>query len=84
MKQDEIRRVLIIGAGTMGQQIAWQCAAHGCDVVVYDVAAPALDQALRQLNEYAAELSAQGLLTTDRVGRSLWQIATEPASKYWS
>lgn len=42
MKQDTIRRVLIIGAGTMGQQIAWQCASHGYDVVVYDAFAKAL------------------------------------------
>lgn len=76
MKQAEIRRVLIIGAGLMGQQIGWQCAAHGCDVVLYDVAAPALDHALRQLDDYAAELSAQGLLTTDQCEAARRRITT--------
>jgi 3-hydroxyacyl-CoA dehydrogenase len=28
MEHDAICRVLVIGAGTMGQQIAWQCAAQ--------------------------------------------------------
>lgn len=80
MKQDEIRRVLIIGAGLMGQQIGWQCAAHGCDVVLYDVAAPALDNALRHLDEYAAELSAQGFLAADQceTARRRITISTDP------
>ena len=31
MKIDDILRVLIIGAGTMGQQIGFVCAMHGYD-----------------------------------------------------
>ena len=42
MKQAAIRRVLIIGAGTMGLEIAWQCASYGYDVVIYDAFAKAL------------------------------------------
>ena len=38
MQIDDVRRIAVIGAGTMGQQIAFQCAGHGYDVVVYDVA----------------------------------------------
>ena len=59
MRQDAIRRVLIIGAGTLGQQIGWQCAAHGCEVVLYDVAAAVLDDARRRVAGYAAELMVQ-------------------------
>ncbi|MCP4135179.1 MAG: 3-hydroxyacyl-CoA dehydrogenase [bacterium] len=36
MKIDDIRKVLILGAGTMGQQIGWQCAKCGFDVMLYD------------------------------------------------
>ncbi len=84
MKQDEIRRVLIIGAGLMGQQIGWQCAAHGCDVVLYDVAAPALENALRQLDEYAAELNAQGFLTTDQCETARRRITTTTDPRFYS
>lgn len=66
MTQDAIRRVLIIGAGTMGQQIGWQCAAHGCEVVLYDVSATVLDDAQRRVAGYAAELIAQGVITSER------------------
>ena len=66
MEEDAIRRVLIIGAGTMGQQIGWQCAAHGCEVVLYDVAGAVLDDARRRVAGYAAELIAQGVITSER------------------
>ncbi len=80
MKQDDIRRVLIIGAGTMGQQIAWQCATHGCDVVMYDVAIKALDDVPYRLAEYSAELQAQGLVTSEQCEAALQRITftTDP------
>ncbi|HPJ94498.1 MAG TPA: 3-hydroxyacyl-CoA dehydrogenase NAD-binding domain-containing protein, partial [Deltaproteobacteria bacterium] len=37
MKIEEIKKVLILGAGTMGQQIGLQCAIHGYEVVYYDL-----------------------------------------------
>jgi len=37
MKIDDVKRILVIGAGTMGHQIGFLCALHGYDVVVYDV-----------------------------------------------
>lgn len=75
MKQDAIRRVLIIGAGTMGQQIGFQCAAHGCDVVLYDVAAPALDDAQRRIADYAGELIAQTAITPVQRAAALPRIS---------
>jgi len=40
MELKDISKVLIVGAGTMGQQIAFQCAAHGYRVTLYDVMPP--------------------------------------------
>ena len=37
MKIDDIKNVLVIGAGTMGHQIGFQCAAYGYDVTIYDM-----------------------------------------------
>ncbi len=31
-----IKKVLIVGAGTMGQQIDFQCARHGFDTVIFN------------------------------------------------
>jgi 3-hydroxybutyryl-CoA dehydrogenase len=62
---DEIRRVLVVGAGTMGQQIGFQCAGHDCDVVLYDVAASALETARRRIAIYADGLIAAGTITAE-------------------
>lgn len=53
---DQIQRILIVGAGTMGQQIGLQCALHGYDVVVYDVAAAALAAARQRMAGFLAEM----------------------------
>jgi 3-hydroxybutyryl-CoA dehydrogenase len=42
MKIDELKTVLVLGAGTMGSRISLGCALHGYDVVVYDVSEDAL------------------------------------------
>jgi len=44
MRVKEIKRVLILGAGTMGQQIGLQCAMHGYEVVFYDLTQEILDR----------------------------------------
>jgi 3-hydroxyacyl-CoA dehydrogenase len=44
MQIEDVRRIAIVGAGTMGQQIGFQCAGHGYDVVVYDINPPALNR----------------------------------------
>ena len=41
----EIQRVAVVGAGTMGRQIALQCARHGFPVALYDVVAEVLREA---------------------------------------
>lgn len=42
----DIRNVFVVGAGTMGHGIAHVAAAAGCDVVLYDVAAEAVERGL--------------------------------------
>lgn len=46
---EDVRRVLIVGAGTMGQQIGLQCVMHGYDVMLYDIAPEALETAAAQV-----------------------------------
>jgi 3-hydroxybutyryl-CoA dehydrogenase len=63
MNIEDIRCVLVVGAGTMGQQIALQCAWHGYRVIVYDVSPAALDTASAKIQSYAAHLVEQQRLT---------------------
>ncbi len=57
MLADEIAKVLVVGAGTMGQQIALQCAGHGLAVVMLDSHPEALTRARAQLTGLGAALA---------------------------
>jgi 3-hydroxybutyryl-CoA dehydrogenase len=65
MRIEDVRRVAIVGAGTMGQQIGFQCAGHGYDVVVYDTDPKALEAAVVRIDAYADELEAGGVITSE-------------------
>ena len=78
----DVRRVLIVGSGTMGLQIGLQCATHGYDVAMYDLEPAALDAGSRRMDAYAEELVAAGRIgsaTRDQaLGRVSW--TSDPAA----
>ena len=49
MKIQDIKRILIVGAGTMGQQIGLLCALNKYDVVMYDISKKVLEKALERI-----------------------------------
>ena len=49
----------------MGQQIALQCAMHGYEVHVYDIAPQMLETAQRRIAEYVRTLQQEGRLTAE-------------------
>ncbi len=53
MDASNIKTVLIIGSGTMGQQIGFLCALHGCTVHMYDISDEALNTAKVRLERLA-------------------------------
>src|SRR5512139_798094 len=76
MKIEEMRRLLIVGAGTMGQQIGLQCAMHGYQVVLYDIEARALEAAQRHIENFADQLVGAGRLTSEGAKEALARITT--------
>ncbi len=62
---EDVRRVAIVGAGTMGQQIGFQCAGHGYDVVLYDIDPAALESAPGRIDAYAEMLETGGVITSE-------------------
>jgi len=76
MKIEDVRRVLIVGAGTMGQQIGLQCAMKGYDVTIYDIAPNMLNATTTQIKAYADEFVAFGLLTQEQADATLARITT--------
>jgi len=65
MQIEDVRRVAVVGAGTMGQQIGFQCAGHGYEVVLYDIDLPALEAAEKRIDAYAQGLEARGAISSE-------------------
>ena len=74
MRADEIRRVLVIGGGTMGLQIGLQAAVHGLQVVLHDADPAVLDGAEQRLRGYGAAPVAAGAITADALKQALARI----------
>lgn len=78
MNANEIQRVLIVGAGTMGGQIGLQCALHGLDVVVYDNSAEALGWAMERAAGYVAGMVQAGAISQQQGDAALARLVFEP------
>ncbi|MBM3298432.1 MAG: 3-hydroxyacyl-CoA dehydrogenase, partial [Deltaproteobacteria bacterium] len=78
MKVEDIRRVLILGAGTMGQQIGLQCAVYGYEVVYYDLTQEILDKALKRVAKLGSWYVSSGRLTEESLKHALARISATP------
>jgi 3-hydroxybutyryl-CoA dehydrogenase len=74
MKVDDIRRILVVGTGTMGQRIALGCARFGYEVVAYDPMSKSLENARVKIPALAAELVAQQKMTAEDAEAALSRI----------
>jgi 3-hydroxybutyryl-CoA dehydrogenase len=59
-----INKVLIAGAGLVGSEIGFQCAVHGLDVVMFDVAPQSLTASRESHVKYAGLFRSKGLLSS--------------------
>ena len=80
-KVEDIQKILILGAGTMGRQIALQCALYGYTVALYDLNKNVLENAISQLKDYASYLVAEGTATEAMAERALSQIEANANSE---
>lgn len=63
MELKDIKKVLILGAGTMGQQIGFVCSMHGYNVTLYDIS----DDILKASVERMEKLGASFFVPTGRM-----------------
>lgn len=63
MKAEDIKNVLIVGSGTMGQEIGFQCARAELQVTFYDVSDDVLAAAMDRLKTSTSLQAAAGLYT---------------------
>jgi 3-hydroxybutyryl-CoA dehydrogenase len=82
MNIEELHTVLVIGAGTMGRQIALQSAMYGLDVNLYDISQDALEKGLAQIHEYADGMIVQGAFSKEQAQGILARIhpTTDPVT----
>lgn len=77
-----VERVLVIGAGTMGAQIAWQCAMQGYEVALYDISIEMVEKAISRIqNEYTLEMVSSGALTQQEAEAALARITPTDEAK---
>lgn len=77
MNIEEVKTVLIVGSGTMGQQIGFQCAVSGLDVIFYDISADMLEKAMDRMGKLAKTYISSGRLTENSAEETLLRIKTE-------
>lgn len=74
MRAEDINTILIIGAGTMGQQIGFLCAMKGFDTVIYDISRDVLDRSRTRLTRLSEKFVARRRLDADQARSALDRI----------
>ncbi len=75
MAIDEIKRICAVGAGTMGHQIALQCATHNYDVHLVDVNKEVLGNAREKIREILEERVNRGQISSDSMEKVISKIS---------
>ena len=74
ISKDLPRRVLVVGAGTMGRQVALQCALFGLEVAVYDISATQLDTLAAWVEQRLREFITAGWVEAERAHQAANRI----------
>ncbi len=76
MKIDDIKKVLLLGAGTMGQQISIPCSLAGFDVVIYDINEEMFPKAMRRIPKIMAGMVLWKKITQEQADEAMKRITT--------
>jgi len=75
MEVDKIKKICVVGAGTMGHQIALQCAVHNYDVHLVDISREALVKAQEKIRKVLEEKAGLGEISSDSMQKALSRIS---------
>jgi len=75
MSVNEIRRICVVGAGTMGYQIALQCAVYNYFVDIVDISNEAIDTAQKQIRTVLDGRVIRGEISPDTRQNTLSRIS---------
>ena len=77
MESSVIQKVCVVGSGTMGSQIAMQCALQGLDVRLQDLSEDLLNQAMERNRGHLVRRVEKGRLTQDEMDAALARVRCE-------
>lgn len=77
MQLDDIKRILVVGAGQMGSQIAMQAALHGYGVTLNDVSRDILDRAMKGNRTQLDKRVAKGQMTAAQLQEAIDRVTPE-------
>jgi 3-hydroxybutyryl-CoA dehydrogenase len=69
-----MKKITIIGSGTMGNGIAHVAAQHGYETAIYDLSESQLDKAKITIEKNLGRQADKGLITTEEVGKTMNRI----------
>jgi len=72
----DVKKVGVIGAGTMGNGIAQVFAISGCEVVMVDIKQEFVDRGLKTIEKSLGKMKEKGKIAEDVVGATLSRIKT--------
>ncbi len=75
---DAVRRILVVGAGQMGAQIAMQAALHGYAVTLNDLSPAILEKAMAGNRGHLERRVAKGQLTAEAMAAAVARVRLEP------
>ena len=76
MNIGDVRRVLLLGAGTMGQQISVPCSLAGYDVVIYDINEGSLKKAMERIQHLFGWFVLSAKCTQEQADAAMKRIST--------
>ncbi len=74
MKLDDIKQILVLGAGTMGHQIGLLCALNGYDVMIYDNNPEMFEKARDRISNLADRFIAAGKIASEAKAAAIERI----------
>jgi 3-hydroxybutyryl-CoA dehydrogenase len=75
MELKDIKKVLILGAGTMGQQIGFVCAMHEYNVTLYDISDDILKASMQRMEKLGSSFFVPvGRITADQLNDIMGRI----------
>ncbi len=77
MTVDDVKRILVVGAGQMGSQIAMQAALHGYAVTLNDVAGAILDKAMAGNRGHLERRVSKGQMTKEAMEVAVGRVRLE-------